>query len=108
MWMRMRDGEPLTPARLAFIADMVPVSVMRACGLTGAGTSLDNTLRVGPIVETEWVLLDLRPHFAHGGYGHGDAFLWSESGVLMATGSQSSTMLLFDRDPMTDWPVVGK
>jgi acyl-CoA thioesterase len=100
-WSRFRDGQPVTPARLAFVADMVPLSVARACGAIGAGTSLDNTFRVGPAADTEWVLLDLRPHFALGGYGHGDVHLWGEDGTLLATGSQTASMLIFDSDPLS-------
>ena len=31
-----------TPAVLGFLADLIPLAVSRACGVAGAGTSLDN------------------------------------------------------------------
>ncbi len=96
MWVRRRDGVPLTPALLAFIADMVPLSVAHGAGLVAGGISLDNTIRLGAVEPTEWVLVDLRAHFAAGGYGHGAVQLWSESGTLLGTASQTASMFAFD------------
>ena len=96
LWLRRRDGRRLTPAVVAYLADLVPSSVARAAGRIGGGTSLDNTFRVGTWRDTEWVLLDLRPHFAVGGYGTGTALLWSGNGELLATASQTASMVLFD------------
>ncbi|MDZ7733195.1 MAG: thioesterase family protein [Acidimicrobiia bacterium] len=75
---------------------MVPLSVAHALSVIAGGISLDNTIRIGPFVETEWILLDLRPHLAVGGYGHGVAHVWSVDGHLLATASQTASMLVFD------------
>jgi acyl-CoA thioesterase len=80
----------------AYLADMVPMSVARALGVIAGGTSLDNTIRMGGFVDTEWILLDLRPHLAVGGYGHGVAHVWSRDGHLLATASQTASMIVFD------------
>lgn len=96
MWTRRRDGEPLTPAIVAFIADMVPLSVAHGCGVVGGGISLDNTIRIGTAAPSEWVLVDLRAHFVEGNYGHGVAHIWNESGELLATASQSAAMFRID------------
>jgi acyl-CoA thioesterase len=104
MWVRRRDSVPLTPATAAFIADMVPLSVAHGAGLVAGGISLDNTIRVGAFEPTEWVLVDLRAHFAAGGYGHGAAQLWSSSGALLATASQTASMFEFD---LTNAPWAG-
>lgn len=104
LWTRLRDEEPWTAARLAFVADMVPVSVARGCGVHGAGTSLDNTLRIGALVPSRWVLVDLRPQLASGGYGHGTVHLWAEDGTLLASGSQTASMLVFESDPFAGLP----
>lgn len=98
VWARRRDGVPITPAVASFVADMVPMSVARAVGRITTGTSLDNTVRVGAFRPSEWILLDLRPHFAAGGYGHGLVHVWDESGALMATASQTASMKPFDPD----------
>ena len=96
VWCRRRDRVPLTPAMLAFVADMVPLSVAHGTGTVAGGVSLDNTVRFAAAAPTEWVLLDLRAHFAAGSYGHGIAHLWSESGQLLATASQTASMFGFD------------
>ncbi len=96
LWLRRRDGEPLTAAVVAYLADLVPSSVARAAGRIGGGTSLDNTFRIGTWVDSEWVLLDLRPHFAVGGDGTGTSQLWREWGELLAQASQTASMVLFD------------
>lgn len=103
MWLRRKDGEAITPALAAFMADMVPMSVALACGAMAGGTSLDNSIRIGTFVETEWILLDLRPHLAAGDYGHGSAHIWSESGHLMATASQTASMIRFDPGQPPPW-----
>ncbi|MEZ5382463.1 MAG: thioesterase family protein [Microthrixaceae bacterium] len=95
LWIRRRDRVPISPAVAAYLADMVPMSVAHALGALAGGLSLDNTIRIGPFVDTEWVLVDLRPHLAMGDYGHGAAHLWSESGALLATASQSASMFQF-------------
>jgi acyl-CoA thioesterase II len=98
LWVRRRDRQPVTPAMVAFMADMVPLSVAHACGVVAGGISLDNSIRIGSFEETEWVLVDLRPHLAVGDYGHGAAHIWSESGHLLATASQTASMMRFDLD----------
>jgi acyl-CoA thioesterase len=92
-WARLRGGGVFTPAAIAFVADMVPLSVARAAGKMGAGSSLDNSMRFrGGAADAPWVLLDLHGDFANGGFGHGTVRMWSEDGVLLATGSQSASM----------------
>ena len=95
VWARRRDQVAITPAIASYVADMVPLSVAHACGVMAGGISLDNTIRIGAFETTEWVLIDLRPHLAVGDYGHGTAHVWSESGALLATASQTSSMMRF-------------
>ena len=102
MWARLAgDRAPasadLTPAVLGFLADMVPISVSKGCGVAGAGTSLDNSLRLGEPADSEWVLLDLDAHVAVGGFGHGQVHLWSPDGRLLATGTQSARLFSMER-----------
>ncbi len=96
VWARRRDRVPLTPAMVAFVADMVPLSIAHGAGVVAGGVSLDNTVRIAATEPCEWVLLDMRGHFATGGYGYGAAHVWSESGQLLATASQTATMFEFD------------
>ena len=96
MWSRLRDESTTTAAKLGFLADMVPVAICRAAGVMGAGTSLDNSLRIGRLVDSEWVLLELQGHVAADGYGYGDCRLWSPDGVLLGSGSQTAKLFSFD------------
>ncbi len=96
LWVRRRDRVPITPAVAAYMADMVPLSVAHASEVVAGGTSLDNTIRIGAFIESEWILVDLRPHLAVGDYGHGAAHIWSRDGHLMATASQTASMIHFD------------
>lgn len=97
VWARLAgDRAPasseLTPAVLGFLADLVPLAVAKACGVVGAGTSLDNSLRLGAPADSEWVLLELDADIAIGGYGHGQVHLWSPDGRMLGTGTQSARL----------------
>jgi len=96
-WARVRGHDAGRPAMLGYVADYVPISVMRAIGVRGAGTSIDNTIRVGaaPAVPPAWVLVDLRPELSAGGYGHGRANLWSPAGELLGIASQTARLFRF-------------
>jgi len=95
IWARV-PGRQATPAVMAYLADMVPLSIARASKRAGGGSSIDNTMRFSGATADEWVLLELDPHLASGGYGHGGVLVWSPSGELLASGSQSASLLLFD------------
>jgi acyl-CoA thioesterase len=93
-WVRV-DGLPPSPAMLGYVGDCVALGMYRALGLEiGGGTSLDNTLRLGPHVETEWVLLDVRSHVIADGYGHGTVYLWAPNGALLGMASQTLVLRL--------------
>ena len=90
-WVRLPGG-PHVPdaAELALVGDLVPSGFPSATGLPITGASLDNTIRLGQLVETEWVLADVQVHAVLDGYGHGIAHLWAEDGTLLGTASQSA------------------
>ena len=93
LWARLTaPGREVTPAGVAFLADMVPGAIARAAGKVGGGFSLDNALRFAEVRATEWVLLHLRGDVATRGYGHGSFTAWSSDGGLLATGSQTASM----------------
>jgi len=88
-WCRTLGGEPMDAAILAIIADYVPSATRVALGRELHANSLDNTLRMRRLVETEWVLCDIRVTSIHEGFGYGAMDLYAEDGELMATASQS-------------------
>jgi acyl-CoA thioesterase-2 len=90
LWVRVDSHPAWTPALLGYVADVVPMSFHRALGShRPGGMSLDNSLRVGPRVDTEWVLLALHPEIANQGYAHGTVYLWATDGTLMGTANQT-------------------
>ncbi len=89
MWARIPGHLTPSPAALAIVGDYVSGAVSQPLGRHAMGRSLDNTLRMVQVRPTEWVLCDIRMHALVGGYAQGIAFLWSETGELLATASQS-------------------
>jgi acyl-CoA thioesterase-2 len=88
-WVRL-EGMQVTRPLLGYFGDVAAFGVFRALGRPdGRATSLDNTLRLGPMHETEWVLLDLRTHLVAGGYAHATVDLWSRDGALLGLMSQT-------------------
>lgn len=95
LWAKMPDVLDMSSASLGILGDYVPFGIGQALGLAAGGNSLDNTLRMGRQVPTEWVLLDVRVHQVHNGFGYGDVHLWSQSGILLATASQSAIVRMW-------------
>lgn len=90
LWSRIPEViEGVDTAALAILGDFVPMGVGQSLGIRGGGNSLDNTLRIGRLVPTEWVLLDIRIHQVERGFGHGLVHMFAEDGTLLATASQS-------------------
>ncbi len=96
LWCRLPDAPDISAATLAIIADWMPAGVGHALGRRAGGNSLDNTIRVFGLEDSEWVLCDIRVHGVHSGLGHGLMHLWSERGTLLATASQSFILRLYD------------
>ena len=98
LWSRIPEViDGVDTATLAILGDFVPMGVGQSLGIRGGGNSLDNTLRIGRLVPTEWVLLDIRIHMVQRGFGHGLVHMFAEDGTLMATASQSC-IIRFWRD----------
>jgi len=53
-------------------------------------------VRIGHPTSSEWVLLQLDPHLARGGYGTGTGHVWAPDGTYLATASQTAALLVLD------------
>jgi acyl-CoA thioesterase-2 len=95
LWAKLPEVLEVSSASLAILGDYIPFGIGQALGLRAGGNSLDNTIRLGEIQPTEWVLVDVRVHQVANGFGHGDVHLWSEAGVLLGTASQSAIVRLW-------------
>jgi acyl-CoA thioesterase len=93
LWVRCWEGQQaVTVPDLTFIGDFMPLGFADAMGAPYAGNSLDNTIRVGRLTSTEWVLLAVHVQQVVNGFGYGRAELWAQDGTLLGEVSQSSIM----------------
>jgi len=99
LWARLPDHADVSAATLAIFGDYVSGGSSNPLGRPVMGRSLDNTIRVATLTPTPWVLCDIRMHALSGGFSQGTAFLWSESGVLLATASQSIATKYWQPEP---------
>ena len=103
LWVRIPDM-PITASALAIVGDYVPFGISQALGQRAGGNSLDNTLRIATLTETEWILADVHMHAIQHGFGHGRVHLWAQDGTLLATASQSTMVREWRADPGDDRP----
>jgi acyl-CoA thioesterase II len=96
LWSRVPGHFDLSAATLAIFADYVPGGLSQPLGFATMGRSLDNTIRIVTLEPTEWVLTEIHMHALSGGFAQGTAFLWSETGTLLATASQSIAARAWD------------
>jgi acyl-CoA thioesterase-2 len=103
LWVRFPGLSELKGSGLAIVGDFVPFGIGQALGMRAGGNSLDNTLRVAHLVDTDWILADVRIHAVHDGFGHGLIHLWSRDGTLLGTASQSAIVRPWrDQPPPTE------
>lgn len=95
LWVRM-PGVEHDAGALAIIADYMPSSLGNAMGKIMSCTSLDNTIRIANRAPSEWVLCENEIEFVGNGFGYGRVNMWSETGTLLATASQSIIVRLPD------------
>lgn len=101
VWVRLRDVE-LGSASLSLLADYMASSIGNSVAKLVMCTSLDNTIRFAEQatqqdIDNEWVLCDNRVSFVGNGFAYGQCHMWSRSGRLLATASQSMTVVLQDK-----------
>lgn len=108
LWARIPEVLDMSAATLAILGDYVPFGIGQALGARAGGNSLDNTLRIGRLVPTEWVLLDVRIHAVRNGFGHGDVHLWADDGTLLATASQSTIVRYWQEELPGTNPTVAR
>lgn len=95
-WMRSIGGVPVSSGLLAIVGDYVLGAVSPAMGRETRSNSLDNTLRVHTLCDSEWLLCDIHISGVAQGFCHGTMNIFSEDGTLLAVASQSGTVRLLD------------
>lgn len=99
LWARVPGHLTPSAPTLAIFGDYVSGGATQPLGRNTMGRSLDNSIRVASLVPSEWVLCEIRMHALYGGFAQGTAFLWSESGTLLATASQSIAAKFWEEPP---------
>lgn len=89
-WFQLPGGaRPVSVGDLAIFGDFFMLEFADALGIACTGASLDNTVRVANLATTDWVLLDASIDAVTGGFGYGQAHLWTREGDLLGTTSQT-------------------
>ena len=96
LWSRVPGHFDPSAATLAIFGDYVAGGATQPLGFSTMGRSLDNTIRIARLEPTEWVLTEIHMHALAGGFAQGTAFMWSKSGTLLATASQSIAARIWD------------
>lgn len=92
-YVRIADGPRLVRASdVAAVGDMMPMCYFDAFGVHINGNSIDNTVRFGGRVVTEWILLDCHALDLQRGFAHGLGHMWADDGTYLGTASQSTIM----------------
>ncbi len=87
-WFRIKFDHEICAPLLALISDFFLGAHKRSRG----GTSLDNTLRLGTLCPTEWILCATHiANFHHGGIS-GTQYLFAQNGTLLASASQTGLL----------------
>jgi acyl-CoA thioesterase len=96
LWSRIPGHLELSAATLAIFGDYVAGGLSQALGIYTMSRSLDNTIRIVTLEPTDWVLTEIHMLALSGGFAQGTAYMWSESGTLLATASQSIAARVWD------------
>ena len=88
-WARIRDNLASTRQGLTALSDSLGLAIRYNIGRHWRGASIDNVIRFTGDESCEWVLLDMTADGVHNGVGPGLVRLYSESGTMLAVGSQS-------------------
>ncbi len=85
LWFRPRERFTTSSGLLAVLGDFLP----GATSMTRGSSSVDNTLRVHNLENSEWFLAETRLQAVHGRLYQGTMNLFSETGGLLAVASQT-------------------
>jgi len=88
-WVRIPELNEVSASSIALMADYLPVSAGAMLGRPAGGNSLDNSLRILKVEQSEWLLCDCEIRGIQNGFGHATANIWTREGTLLAVASQS-------------------
>jgi len=95
MWVDTRTDGRVDAALLALLGDHVPFGIHQATPGSFSISSLDNTIRVVDVADSDWLLIEMKAHSLRRGIGQGHLHIWTRDGRLLATASQSCQLRSF-------------
>ena len=97
MWVRCSlTGGRVTAGLLAIVADYLLGTVGPLIERSVNTSSLDNTLRMHHLRDSEWLLCETHLTGVASGFCYGEMHMLTDDGVLLATGSQSGIVRVRD------------
>lgn len=87
-WIRFREGGAYDVPALLLIADAVPPPVFASQGMVAWVPSIELSVNIRNLPETEWLLCVFRTRFITGGFLEEDGQVWDGNGRLIAVSRQ--------------------
>lgn len=91
-WVNTPSTPPLSAAFVTLIADYLPEAIHMNTGQRSGATSLDNTIRIVSLEQSEWLLCSIHLDAITSGLFHGHMAIFTEDGKLVALASQSGVV----------------
>ena len=88
-WAQMPECLEVSAASLAILADIAPSATNMWTGQFMIASSLDNTIRILNLAQSDWILCEMELSGINHGIAHTTMNMWNEDGVLLAVASQS-------------------
>ena len=74
---------------LTALADLLPSGMRVSLNKAFRGSSLDNAIKLGERLVSEWILIEIETFVVSQGVGHGVVRIFSENGQFLGSGTQS-------------------
>ena len=87
-WIRFKEGRPSNTASIFLIADAFPPAIFATQGLAAWVPTIELTVNVRHVPETEWLKGIFRTRFVTCGLVEEDGEVWDEEGNLVAISRQ--------------------
>ncbi len=87
-WVRFRDGRGYDPLSLLLITDSIPPAIFVTHGPTAWVPTIELSISVRNMPQTEWLRFSLRTRFVTCGLLEGDCEVWDDAGNLVSISRQ--------------------
>jgi len=88
-WARLPGTLASTTMGLTALADLLPSGMRVSLNKAFRGSSLDNAIRLGQRLASEWILIEIESFVISQAIGHGVVRIFSEDGKFLGSATQS-------------------